>query len=58
MASVTSSTEFSMISWMNEMFLYSPEAMREMTSRLVISGSTTRLAAAASVVDHHDEITA
>jgi hypothetical protein len=27
-------------SWMNLIFLYSPDAIREMTSRLVISGST------------------
>ncbi|MGY4622675.1 hypothetical protein ACVWY3_000431 [Bradyrhizobium sp. USDA 4486] len=40
MASVTSSTEFASISWMNEMFWYSPETTREMISRRVISGST------------------
>jgi hypothetical protein len=28
------------ISWMKLIFLYSPDAIREMTSRLVISGST------------------
>jgi hypothetical protein len=30
----------SAISWMKLIFLYSPDAIREMTSRLVISGST------------------
>jgi hypothetical protein len=35
------------------MFLYSPDATREMTSRLVIHDG---FAAAASVINHHDEI--
>lgn len=40
-SSVMSSTERSAISWMKLMLLYSPDAMRETTSRRVISGSTT-----------------
>jgi hypothetical protein len=41
---------------MKLIFLYSPDATREMTSRLVISGSTMASRPAAAVVDHHDEI--
>jgi hypothetical protein len=40
-SSVTSSTLQSTTSWMKLMFLYSPEATREITSRRVTSGSTT-----------------
>jgi hypothetical protein len=40
MSSVTSSTAESAISWMKLILAYSPDEMREMTSRRVISGST------------------
>jgi len=39
-SSVTSSTLRSAISWMKLILAYSPDEMREMTSRRVISGST------------------
>jgi hypothetical protein len=41
---------------MKLIFLYSPDAIREMTSRLVIFRVDDSLATAAAVVDHHDEI--
>jgi hypothetical protein len=39
-SSVTSSTALSATSWMKLRLAYSPDEMREMTSRRVISGST------------------
>jgi len=53
MSAVISSTELSTISWMKLIFLYSPDATREITSRFVIHHG---LAAAPPVVDHYDEI--
>jgi len=55
MSAVTSSTKESAISWMKLIFRYSPDATREITSRLVISGSTTA-SRPRPVVDHYHEI--
>ena len=43
-------------SWMKLIFLYSPEVMRETTSRRVISGIHHRFPAAPAIVDHYNII--